>query len=73
VIDHEGQATGKCALADPLLGVFDSDGNLIAINDDRGSPNSRVVIQVPADGIFIAAATAYPGWGFTGGGMAPTS
>jgi 5-hydroxyisourate hydrolase-like protein (transthyretin family) len=68
VIDYEGQATGKGSLADPLLGVFDSGCNLIAINDDSGSRNSRAVIQVPADGIFIVAATAYPDWGFAGGG-----
>ena len=68
-IDHEGQATGKGTLGDPLLGFFDSNCNLIAVNDDSNNLlNSHLDITVPADGVFIMAATAYPDFGFTGGG-----
>lgn len=68
IIDHEGQATGRGTLFDPLLGVFDSSCNLIAGNDDSGSLNSRVGILIPADGVFTLAATEYPDFNFLGGG-----
>ena len=55
---------------DPLLGLFDSACNLIAINDDSGSGvNSRLVFAIPADGVFILAATAFPDFDFIGGGV----
>ena len=68
-IDHEGAATGKGTLSDPLLGFFDSNCNLIALNDDSSSLNSHLEIVVPDDGVFIMAATTYPDFGFTGGGL----
>ena len=67
--DHEGEATGKGSLADPLLGLFDSDCNLITYNDDFSSLNSHLDITVPGDGAFILAATAFPDSGFAGGGI----
>ena len=67
-IDHEGEPTGKGTLADPLLALFDSNCNLIALSNDTNSANARIEITIPSDGIFILAATAFPDFGFTGGG-----
>jgi hypothetical protein len=67
-IDHEGQATGKGTLENPLLGVFDSNCNFLAFNDDWQSSNSHLEIILPEDGILILGATAFPDFGFTGGG-----
>ena len=40
-IDHEGAATGKGTLPDPMLGLFDSNCNLMDLNNDTNSANSR--------------------------------
>jgi hypothetical protein len=68
-VDLEGQATGKGTLGDPLLGFFDAGCNLMALNDDFGTLNSRLVLTIPADGVFILAATSFPDFGFLGGGV----
>jgi hypothetical protein len=69
-VDLKGQATGKGTLGDPLLGFFDTGCNLIVSNDDSGGTlNSRLVLTVPADGIFILAATVCCDSSFTGGGV----
>ena len=68
IIDLEGQSTGKGTLSDPFLGFFDSNCNLIALNDDSGSLNSHLDITIPADGIFILAATTCCDSSFNGGG-----
>jgi hypothetical protein len=57
-VDLEGQATGKGTLGDPFLGFFDSSCNLIEVNDDSGSVNSRLFITIPPDGVFIVGATS---------------
>ena len=67
-IDHEGEPTGKGTLADPLLAFFDSSCNLLAVNNDTSSANARIEIPIPADGIFVLGATAYPDFALTGGG-----
>ena len=68
-VDLEGQATGKGTLSDPVLGFFDSGCNVIAISDDNGSTvNSRLVVTIPSDGVYIMAATGYPDFGFAQGG-----
>lgn len=68
-IDLEGQGTGKGTLGDPFLGFFDSNCNLVAINDDGGGfLNSRLEITVPSDGVFVMAATQCCDYGFFGGG-----
>jgi hypothetical protein len=64
---HEGQATGKGTLNDPLLGLFDSSCNLITYNNDATTSNAALEIMVPDNGILVAAATSYPDFGFTGG------
>jgi hypothetical protein len=67
-VDLEGQDTGQGTLADPLVGVLDSNCNFLVTNDDSGGiRNSRVGFTVPSDGIFIVAATSFPDFGFTGG------
>jgi hypothetical protein len=68
-VDLEGQATGKGTLEDPLLGFFNAGCNLIALNDDFGTLNSRLVLSIPANGVFILAATSFPDFGFLGGGV----
>lgn len=66
-IDLEGQGTGKGTLSDPYLGFFDSNCNLIALNDDSGGYlNSRLEITIPADGVFVLAATRCCDSGFYG-------
>jgi hypothetical protein len=46
------------ALSDPFLGLFDTNCNLIAVNDDTNGLNSELRFNVPADGEFILAATS---------------
>jgi hypothetical protein len=68
-VDLEGQGTGKGTLIDPLLGLFDSNCNLIATDDGSGGfLNSRLEIAIPSDGVFILAATLCCDSGFFGGG-----
>jgi hypothetical protein len=69
VADHEGQDTGKGTLPDPFLGLFDTDCNLLASDDDSGIGfNSRLHFDVPPEGVFVLAATSFPDSGFTGDG-----
>lgn len=67
--NHEGEDTGAGTLPDPLLGLFDTDCNLLASNDDSGvGLNSRLTFDVPVDGVFVLAATSFPDFDFTGAG-----
>jgi hypothetical protein len=67
--NHEGEDTGAGTLPDPLLGLFDTDCNLLASDDDSGvGVNSRLTFDVPADGVFVLAATSFPDFDFTGQG-----
>ena len=67
--DLEGEATDAGTLPDPLLGLFDSNCIQIAGDDDGGvGANSRLTFTVPADGIFVLAAAAFPDFDFTGAG-----
>jgi hypothetical protein len=68
-VDLEGQATGKGTLGDPFLGFFDAGCNLIALNDDFRSLNSRLVLTIPVDGVFILGVTFCCDYGFLGGGV----
>ncbi len=57
-VDLEGVPTGAGTLFDPFLGFFDSGCNKVSINDDGGvGRNSRLIITVPDDGVFILAVT----------------
>lgn len=54
---------------DTLLGLFDSSGNLVAVDDDGGAGLlSRIVFPVPGDDDYYLAVTTYPDTGFTGQG-----
>jgi hypothetical protein len=69
VANDEGQDTGAGTLPDPLLGLFDTDCNLLASDDDAGVGfNSRLRFDVPPDGVFVLAAASFPDGGFTGDG-----
>jgi len=68
-VDLEGESTGKGTLADPFLGFFDSSCNLVDFNDDVGVGfNSRLVLTIPDDGVFILAVTLCCDGEFLGGG-----
>jgi hypothetical protein len=66
----EGEATGAGTLPNPLLGLFDTDCNLLTSNHDSGfGLNSRLLFDVPADGVFVLAATEADDFDFTGNGF----
>ena len=68
-VDLEGANTGKGTLPDPFLGLFDSNCNLLALNDDNnGNFNSRLIFFIPPDGVFVLAATSFGDSSFTGAG-----
>ncbi|HXO86348.1 MAG TPA: LamG-like jellyroll fold domain-containing protein [Gemmatimonadales bacterium] len=68
-VDLEGQSTGNGTLGDPFLGWFDSGCNLIAFSDDNGSNlNSRLLVTIPSDGVFILAVTRCCDFSFDQGG-----
>jgi len=69
VADLAGEPTGQGTLPDPFLGLFDSDCNFVASNDDTGTLNSRLLFVVPADGVVILAATSCCDDQFTGAGF----
>lgn len=68
VADLEGQSTGRGTIVDPYMGLFDSNCNVININDDFNSLNSHLEFAVPADGVFILAATGCCDNDFNGDG-----
>jgi hypothetical protein len=54
---------------DTLIGLFDQDGNLVAVDDDGGTGLlSRIVYSVPGDGAYYLAVTAFPDDDFSGDG-----
>lgn len=67
-VDHQGFSSGNGTLEDPLLGLFDGDCNLIDVNDDAGSLDSRLIFSVPISGTYVLAATAFPDFDFVGAG-----
>jgi hypothetical protein len=68
VADLAGEPTGQGTLPDPFLGLLESDCNLVALNDDTGTFNSRLQFVVPADGVVILAASSCCDEQFTGAG-----
>jgi Ca2+-binding RTX toxin-like protein len=69
-VNLEGQSTGQGSLADPYLGVFNSNCVKFDEDDDSGAGlNARLVFTVPSSGSFILAATAYPDSDFIGDGF----
>jgi hypothetical protein len=67
-VNHEGAPTGKGTLSDPYLGLFDVACNLLDFNDDTGTENASLQFTVPANGVFVLAATSCCDEGFIGQG-----
>lgn len=60
VFDLEGQPTGAGSLSDPLLRLFDANGNEVAVNDDGGEGyNSRLQFSPSASGAYYVSAEAF--------------
>ena len=54
---------------DTLIGLFDAAGNLLIADDDGGAGLlSRLLVQIPADGVYAVGVTTYPDFEFTGDG-----
>jgi hypothetical protein len=54
---------------DTLIGLFDGAGNLLLTDDDGGvGVLSRLLVQIPADGVYAVGVTTYPDVEFTGAG-----
>ena len=68
VVDLEGSATNKGTLVDPYLGLFNSDCDLMDINDDFMSLDSHIEFVVPPDGVFVLAASSCCDSDFDGDG-----
>ncbi len=60
------------SIMDTMIGLFDEAGNLIALDDDGGVGGagalSRLLVLVPADGIYAVGVTTWPDFDFTGAG-----
>jgi hypothetical protein len=69
VVDLEGDLTQVNPLGDPFLGLFDSDCNLLAINDDTNGLNSRLNFTAPENGLFVLGATNCCDGNFEGGAL----
>ena len=69
VVDLEGNPTQENPLSDPFLGLFDSNCNLLAINDDTNGLNSRLSFSVPENGLFVLGVTNCCDGNFEGGGI----
>ena len=52
-----GLLSNNNSTPDPYLGWFNSDCQLLAINDDAGSLDSFLIVTVPDDGVLVLAAT----------------
>ncbi|MGH8575860.1 MAG: carboxypeptidase-like regulatory domain-containing protein [Gammaproteobacteria bacterium] len=69
-VDLEGAATGAGTLEDPFLGFFDSACNPLLLDDDGGVGfNSRLIITVPVDGVFVLGVTRCCDGDFSSGGI----
>lgn len=68
VADLKGAETGVGTLSDPFLGLFDSNCDVLSINDDFGSLDSHIRFTVPDDGVFILAASSCCDGEFVGSG-----
>ena len=54
---------------DSVLGIFDASGNLLAVDDDGGlGLLSHIELEVPANGTYFIAVSAWDDFDFTGDG-----
>ena len=54
---------------DSVLGIFDASGNLLAVDDDGGlGLLSRIELEIPANGTYFIAVSAWDDFDFTGDG-----
>ena len=54
---------------DSVLGIFDSAGNLLVVDDDSGVGFlSRIEFEIPADGTYFIAVSTFADFDFTGDG-----
>lgn len=67
-VDLDGSSVYPLTLDSPLLGVFDSACNVITTSDFY---QPYAYVEVPADGILVAAATSGYDWDFSGDGWGP--
>lgn len=67
-INVDGRSIYPLTLEDPMLGVFDSSCNLIVTGEDWQGPDPQVYVEVPPNGILIAAVTSTYDWDFSGDG-----
>jgi hypothetical protein len=68
-VDLEGNDTAQGTLEDPFLGLFDADCQFFDDADSGGiGLNARLIFEVPADGVFVIAATECCDFDFEGGG-----
>ena len=53
-----------------MIGLFDAAGNLLARRRRRRRRRllSRLLVQIPADGVYAVGVTTYPDFDFTGAG-----
>lgn len=67
-VEQKGESTGAGSLGDPFLGWFDSNCVLQATSDDYRSLDSRLLVTVPTDGVFVVAASSFFDGDFNGSG-----
>ena len=54
---------------DSVLGIFDASGNLLAVDDDGGlGLLSRIELEIPENGTYFIAVSAFDDFDFTGDG-----
>lgn len=69
IVEQKGSDTNSGTLGDPYMGWFNSACELQQINDDFLSLNSRLVVNAPADGVIIIAASSFDDPELTGSGF----
>ncbi|MFP4560731.1 MAG: JDVT-CTERM domain-containing protein, partial [Thiohalorhabdus sp.] len=62
LLDLKGSDSGDEGkeLPDPLLRVYDGEGNELAVDDDGNDPDAQLLFTPPEDGTYYAAAESSP-------------
>ncbi|HEX9729232.1 MAG TPA: DVUA0089 family protein [Gemmatimonadales bacterium] len=64
MLDLDIDAAAIGSPLDPVIGLFDTDGEtLLTFNDDSEGPDSRILYVIPADGRYYAAVVGSNGGG----------